>query len=190
MVAQLVESPVLSGMVAAGVLAAIMSSLDSQFVCLGTMFTNDVVLRVMGKDRFSDSQTIMLGRVFIVVVVAATYGMAVWLKDTAQVFDLGVWCFSGFAGLFPVVVGAVFWRRMTKAAAVAAVITMGAAWIWLFCQDIVFHKGPEHGEFLIAGMMPVALLVAISTATVVIVSLITKPPADEIVDRFFPPKSA
>lgn len=189
MVGQLVESPVLSGLVGAGVLAAIMSSLDSQFVCLGTMFTNDVVLRVVGKDRFSDKQTIALGRGFIVAVVAATYALAVWLKDSAQVFDLGVWCFSGFAGLFPVVVGAVFWRRMSKLGAIASILVTGAAWLWMFYQDIVLHKGPEGGEYLVGGMMPVALLVAISAVTLVIVSLVTPPPSKEVVDRFFPPKA-
>jgi SSS family solute:Na+ symporter len=39
MVARLVSSPILSGFLIAGILAAIMSSLDSQFLCLGTMFT-------------------------------------------------------------------------------------------------------------------------------------------------------
>ncbi|MEQ1843166.1 MAG: sodium:solute symporter family protein, partial [Verrucomicrobiales bacterium] len=48
MVGQLVHSPVLTGLVGAGVLAAIMSSLDSQFMCLGTMFTNDIVVRKFG----------------------------------------------------------------------------------------------------------------------------------------------
>src|SRR5690606_24265976 len=44
MVTQLVADPIVVGLLSAGILAAIMSSLDSQFLCLGTMFTNDVVL--------------------------------------------------------------------------------------------------------------------------------------------------
>ena len=40
----LIGNPILTGMLTAGILAAIMSSLDSQFLCLGTIFTNDVVL--------------------------------------------------------------------------------------------------------------------------------------------------
>ena len=35
--------PLLGGLLAAGILAAIMSSLDSQFLCLGTIFSNDIV---------------------------------------------------------------------------------------------------------------------------------------------------
>jgi len=36
--------PVTGGFLSAGILAAIMSSLDSQFLCIGSMFTNDLVL--------------------------------------------------------------------------------------------------------------------------------------------------
>ena len=44
---------VLGGLLAAGILAAIMSSLDSQFLCLGTIFSNDIVGHYLGRDRFS-----------------------------------------------------------------------------------------------------------------------------------------
>ena len=44
MIKMLIKNPIIVGLVTAGILAAIMSSLDSQFLCLGTIFTNDVVL--------------------------------------------------------------------------------------------------------------------------------------------------
>jgi Sodium:solute symporter family. len=43
-VGELVQNPWLTGLLMIGVLAAIMSSLDSQFACLGPMFTNDIIL--------------------------------------------------------------------------------------------------------------------------------------------------
>ena len=73
-----------------------MSSLDSQFVCLGTMFTNDVVVAAGGKDKYSDKQLIFFSRAFIVAIVAVSYVMALYLQGSS-VFSLGVWCFSGFA---------------------------------------------------------------------------------------------
>ena len=100
MVATLVESELLVGLLMAGILAAIMSSLDSQFVCLGTMFTNDVVVRLFGKDRFSDRQLVWIARGFVVGVVAVAYGLSMALLEQS-VFDLGVWCFSGFASAVP-----------------------------------------------------------------------------------------
>ena len=72
----------------AGVLAAIMSSLDSQFLCLGTIFTNDIVIHRAGKNKYSDKQIIFIARCFIVAIVALTYGLAMLAKD-ANVFDLG-----------------------------------------------------------------------------------------------------
>ena len=69
MVGQLVESPWLLGLLMAGVLAAIMSSLDSQFACLGTMFTNDIVIATKGKDFYSDEDKVKLARIFVVGVV-------------------------------------------------------------------------------------------------------------------------
>ena len=45
-----------------------------------------------------------------------------------------------------------------------------------------------HGEFLIGGMMPVAVMFAASVISLVGVSLLTQPPAKEVVDRFFIPR--
>lgn len=188
MVNQLVHSPLLTGLVAAGVLAAIMSSLDSQFMCLGTMFTNDIVLRLAGRERFSDAQTILLARGFIVGVVAVAYLLALGLKDTAQVFDLGVWCFSGFAGLFPLVFAAVYWRRATRAGALASLAATAVSWVVLFGRDILAgaSKRPGDEELLLFGLMPVAFICAASALALVGVSLVTRPPREATVARFFP----
>jgi SSS family solute:Na+ symporter len=184
----LVESEFLTGLVAAGVLAAIMSSLDSQFMCLGTMFTNDVVMRKFGRNRFTDAQKIFLARCFIVGIVAVTFLLALWLQDSAHVFDLGVWCFTGFASLFPLAFAAVYWRRTTAAGAVASLITMGVTWLVLFYRDIIATKPPGEDELLIWGMMPVAPIFLASVAALVIVSLLTRPPRDSTLDKFFPRK--
>jgi SSS family solute:Na+ symporter len=178
LVATLVESPVLMGLVSAGVLAAIMSTLDSQFVCLGTMFTQDVVVR-LARAEPSDRTKLLLGRVFTVLVVAICYGIS--LASPASVFDLGVWSFSGFAGLFPLVVAAVWWRRATRAGALACVLVTAATWTGLFVQTA---RSGAHGEVAFGGLMPVAWILLASTLALVGVSLVTRPPAPEHVDRF------
>lgn len=188
MVNQFVHSPILTGIVAAGVLAAIMSSLDSQFMCLGTMFTQDIVVRRFGKHRFTDREQILLARGFILMVVLVTYLLALYLKDSAHVFDLGVWCFSGFAALFPIAWASVYWRRATRAGTLASLISGVVAWIVLFSNDILAKNQTKAGEdeLLIWGFMPVAFLVAITTVTLVVVSLCTRPPAPKTVERFIP----
>lgn len=186
MVEGLVHSPVLSGLVGAGVLAAIMSSLDSQFMCLGTMFTNDVVLRAVGKDRFTDKQKVLIARGFILLVIGITYALAVLLMDTAEVFALGVWCFSGFASLFPLAVGAVYWKGTTTAGALSSIIVTAIVWCVLFYRDVIAAK-PEgaEGGLLIAGMMPVTIIFACSAITLVVVSLFTKKLDDATLRKFF-----
>ena len=95
---QKLTGPLLAGLLGAGILAAIMSSLDSQFFCLGTMFTNDIVTHYFGEARFDDRDRVRLARCFIVGVVAVTYLLS--LAQPRHVFTLGIWCFSGFASLF------------------------------------------------------------------------------------------
>jgi SSS family solute:Na+ symporter len=186
MVEGLVHSPVLSGLVGAGVLAAIMSSLDSQFMCLGTMFTNDIVIQKLGPNRLTDSQKVLVARAFILLIVAITFGLSVALMNTAQIFALGVWCFSGFSGLFPLIVGAIYWKRTTLAGAVSSIVVTIVTWSILFYRDIIAVKPPgADEELLIAGMMPVTVIIAASAIALVGVSLFTRPPSEATLRKFF-----
>jgi SSS family solute:Na+ symporter len=149
------------------------------------MFTKDIVLKKFGENRFTDGQKVLIARGFILAIVAVTYGMAVLLMDAAQVFALGVWCFSGFAGLFPLAVGAVYWKRTTAAGAIACIALTALTWAALFYRDIIATKPPGGDELLIAGMMPVTLIVAVSTITLVVVSLLTPKPPESTLRKFF-----
>ena len=68
------------------------------------------------------------------------------LAEPRQVFPLGVWCFSGFTGLFPLVFASIYWRRTTKAGAIASVLVTAAAWLWLF-QPERLRRRPELFRF-------------------------------------------
>lgn len=173
-------TPIMSGILTAGVLAAIMSSLDSQFLSLATMFANDVVLE--RDPDATDARQVALGRAFVVLVVAVTYGLS--LFESRSVFALGVWCFSGFSGLVPLVVASLYWRRTTTAGAIAAVLAAASVWTVLFAWDML--GGTPGEEFLVAGVMPVTFVFLASTVAVVGVSLVTKPLDDEVLARFFP----
>ncbi|NOY42621.1 MAG: sodium:solute symporter family protein [Planctomycetes bacterium] len=180
--------PVLGGFLTAGILAAIMSSLDSQFLCIGTMFSTDIVTHYADKDRFSDRQQVLMTRCFIVAIVALTYCFS--LFEPRAVFTLGVWCFSGFASLFPLVFASVYWRRLTKAGAYASVLAAICTWAYLF-YDSGFASNREYRlDITLSGetyhMMPVVGMFASSLFALVVVSLITKPPSNETLEKFFP----
>ncbi len=178
MLARLVENEILTGLLTAGVLAAIMSSLDSQFLCLGTMFTNDIVIHFTGKNRFTDKQIIWIARGFIIGIVAITYLLSLWAADK-NVFDLAVWCFSGFAMLTPLVFGALYWKRTTKAGAYASVIVGTITW----CVFFYLSGGSEY--VVGPGIMPVTFCVLASAVTLIVVSVATKPPSEETLSKFF-----
>jgi len=178
--------PLLGGFLTAGILAAIMSSLDSQFLCLGTMFTNDVVVHYGGKNRFTDKQQLWMARGFIVAIVAITYLLG--LLPQRRVFQMGVWCFSGFSSLFPVVLAAVYWKRLTKAGVYAGVLAAFSSWAYMFWASD-FANNAKYSLFGL-DLMPVTWMVVASASALVIVSLVTPPPSKETLDRFYPPDAA
>ena len=183
---------VLGGFLAAGILAAIMSSLDSQFLCVGTMFNNDIVTHYLGKENVSDRTQVLLTRVFIIAVVAITYALS--LGNVRSVFAMGVWCFSGFTALVPIAVAALYWRGLSATGAIAGVIAAIASWSYLFYQGLqvpgeqgglskyVIHLplGEETYE-----VMPVLAMTACSTVAMILVSLVTPKPSPETLDKFF-----
>jgi SSS family solute:Na+ symporter len=174
--------PVLGGLLTAGILAAIMSSLDSQFLCIGSIFANDIVAHYVSRDRLTDRHLVLLGRIFVVLIVLVTYLLGLRLAATRGVFTLGIWCFSGFASLFPLAVAAAYWRRATKAGAYASVLTTAVVWLVLFANS---DYGANRA-YLFLGMMPVATMVAASALALVVVSLLTRPPSAATVDKFLP----
>jgi len=178
-------SPMMGALLAGGIFAAVMSSLDAQFLSLGSMFTNDIVAHYRKSNPLSERQLVILGRVFIVIIVAVSYWLGLILESKRQgVFGLGVWCFSGFASLFPLLFAAIYWRRVTKAGAYASILAAAGTWFWLFREA----GGATGGEHLHWGLTPVTLIVAASTAALILVSFVTRPPSPETVAKFFPPK--
>ncbi|MFQ5717997.1 MAG: sodium:solute symporter [Acidobacteriota bacterium] len=168
----------LAGLLGAGVFAAVMSSLDSQTLSLGTMFARDIVLHHGFQDHLSERYQVILGRLFVSGVLLVTFLLS--LVADRSIFRLGIWSFTGFAALFPLVVAALFWRRSTAAGAIAAVLTMAVLWVRAFVRS---GGGASSGP---GGLMPVASILAASAAALVVVSLVTRPPSPAALARFFP----
>lgn len=170
---------VLAGLLAAGVFAAIMNSFDSQVHSVGTMFTQDIVRHYGFHDRMSESQQILVGRLFMVAILIVTYLLS--RVTDRSIFKLGVWCFTGFAALFPVVVAAVFWKRSTKWGAAASTVSVVVLWLFFI------SRGWKSAGYTIAdsGVMPVAVMLLVSTAAMIVGSLLTRPPEQATLDKFF-----
>ncbi len=171
---------VLAGLLGAGVLAAVMSSLDSQVLALGNMFTQDIVRHYGFHDEMDERRQVWVGRLFVAAVLLVAYLLS-FVVNTS-IFSLAIWSFTGFAGLFPILVAAIFWRRATRFGAFAAVGVTAALWLYFFA---VGWKVPGY-TVAGSGVMPVAVLVVASTLTLVLGSLATRPPTLATIERFFP----
>ena len=74
------------------------------------------------------------------------------LVASRSIFSLGVWSLSGYAALFPLVVGVLYWRRSTGAGAMAAILTIAVLWVVFLTRSL-----GVTGEYTVAGsgLMPV-----------------------------------
>ncbi|MCY4187671.1 MAG: hypothetical protein OXD30_04230, partial [Bryobacterales bacterium] len=179
MMVRALTTPLLGGLLGAGILAAVMSSLDSQLLAIGSMVTNDIAVDLLGRARLGDRQKVRLGRLVVIGVAAAAYWCS--LAEPRSVFTLGVWCFSGYSALFPLVLAAIYWRRATAAGAIAAVLATVAVGLALFREG---SYGSDPG-YLFMGMLPVVPMLAASTLALVGVSLATQPPSARTLKKFF-----
>jgi len=172
-------TPLLGGLLGAGILAAIMSSLDSQLLAIGSMFTNDVAIKVLGRDRLGERERVLVGRSIVLAVALAAYLCS--LGEPRSVFTLGVWCFSAYSSLFPIAVAAIYWKRATRHGAMAAVAAT------VIVGGLLFREGAYGADpaYLFHGMLPVVPMVAASTAALVFGSLATSPPSRRTLARFF-----
>jgi SSS family solute:Na+ symporter len=172
----------LAGLLAAGVFAAIMSSLDSQTLSLGTMFTQDIVRHYGFHDRMSEARQVLSGRLFVVGILLLTFVLS--LVVNRSIFKLGIWSFTGFAGLFPIVLAALFWRRSTKHGVLASVGSVVALWIWFFVKGWSVPAYSVGGT----GVIPAAVIIVVSAIVLVVVSMVTRPPERQVLGKFFPEK--
>ena len=103
------------------------------------------------------------------------------LVSNRSIFGLAVWSFTGFAALFPVVAAALFWKRSTREGALAAIVSVVVLWIYFF------NQGSQTPGYTVGGtgVMPVVVILAVSTTAMVVVSLITKPPEESVIQSFF-----
>ena len=191
----------LAGLLGAGIMAAVMAS-DSQILALSTMFTEDVFAFYGGKRRFGARAQVQTGRLFVVLIAAIAYLIA--LRAPPGIFGLAVqYAFSGYSSLFPLLIAALFWRRSTKWGALAVTLwTAASVTAVAIFQAMIVAPAPgmaitfftvgsldivtrTPGGTAILGFMPVVPMTLISAVLMVVVSLLTPRPSQSTVARYF-----
>jgi Na+/proline symporter len=85
------------------------------------------------------------------------------------------YAFSGYAALSVLFFAALFWRRSTK---------WGALAVALWTAFAVIYTSQVPGALAWAGLMPVVPITLIAAALMIVVSLVTRPPSRETVEKF------
>ena len=170
-VSRIIFHPFVAGLLLSAIIAASMSTADSQLLVASSSFTSDIYKPLIRK-KASDKETLWVGRAVVIVVAVVAYFIASSKGDGAQaIMNLVENAWAGFGSAFgPVVILSLFWRRFTYKGALAGVISGALVDVlWL-----AFLSGPTGIYELIPGF-------AISMIVAIVVTLLDKKPSDEIV---------
>lgn len=164
----------LAGVILAGILAATMSTADSQLLAASSSVSQNLGAEFL-KLKMSERTGMIAARGSMVVIAVIAAFLA---RDPgSSVFRVVSFAWAGFGAAFgPVVLFALFWKRSNKWGALAGMITGGAmVFVWKFLI------APMGGVWAIYELLPAFLCAGVA---IVIVSLITPAPEAGVVKAF------
>lgn len=177
---------IIAGIMLTAVLAAIMSTADSQLLVTSSSITTDLYRGIINKN--AGEKTVLWVSRIAVMVVSVIAALIVCVENPVEgtllakinesVFKLVAFAWAGFGAAFgPTVLLSLFWKRMTKWGALAGILTGGiTACIWWLLDGGIFDLYEIIPGFVF------------SLIAIVVVSMLTKV-EDEIVKEFEKVKS-
>jgi sodium/proline symporter len=173
-ISQTLMNPLVAGIMMAGILAATMSSSDSYLLIAASAFSRNIFQGIIKKDA-NDKQVMLVSRITLFVV--AIVGVIIALDENSVIFKVVSFAWAGFGATFgPTILFSLFWKRMTRAGAVAGMIGGGGM---VFLWKLVIK--PVGGVFGIYELLPAFIF---SCLCILVVSLVTKKPSKEIEAEF------
>ena len=165
---------VMAGVILAGILAATMSTADSQLLAAASSVSENIVSDFLGI-KISEKKALIVARITVVVISLIAIFLA---KDlNSSVFGIVSFAWAGFGAAFgPVMLLALFWKNSNKWGALAGMFTGGTmVFVWKFLIK------PFGG---ICGIYELLLAFIIALIVNVIVSLATKGAEEEVQKEF------
>lgn len=145
---QLLFHPLIAGIVLAAILAAVMSTIDSQLLVASTALAEDVY-KPWVRPSAASTEVVRIGR--LAVVAVAGIALALALNPESRVLALVSHAWAGLGASFgPVLLLALHWPRLTAAGALAGMVTGGAT--------VIVWSGLECGLFEVYELLPAFLL--------------------------------
>ena len=169
-----VLAAVLAGLILAGILAATMSTADSQMLAAASSVSQNI-LQEFGHMKLTEKQSLFAARLTIICV--SVVGVVLARDPDSSVFGIVSFAWAGFGGAFgAVVLCALFWKRCNWQGALAGMLCGGLmVFVWKYLIS------PLGGVFGIYELLPAFLF---SLAACVVVSLATPAPGADIEAEF------
>ena len=173
----------IAGILLSAIIAAAMSTADSQLLVASSAFTSDIYKPLIRKNNGSDKEMLWVGRIVVLVVAVVAFFIArqglddsqSWAADIMNMVE-NAWGLFG-ASFGPVVILSLFWKRFNYAGAVAGIIggaVADIAWLLLFTSTIRPAIIMDTGIYEILPGFIFNLIVAVA------VTLATKAPGKEV----------
>lgn len=182
------SAPILAGFLYAAILAAIMSTADSQLLVASSAITNDIYDKVSeGKEKMSEDKLMWASR--ITVVIIAIIGLLIALSGNNSIMGLVSFAWAGFGSSFgPLVVLALFWKRMNKHGALWSMIV---GFVTVVVWNTFFISGGVFAGMLStttcvwdSGLYEMIPAFILALVVGIVVSLLTEEPSEEMQKEF------
>ena len=164
----------IAGIVLSGILAATMSTADSQLLAASSSISHNLL---GGFFRVNISEKAAMQAARISVLVISVIAAFIARDPNSSVFGIVSFAWAGFGAAFgPVVLTALFWRRSNKQGALAGMIVGGVmVFVWKYLIR------PMGGIWGIYELLPAFLL---ALAAIIIVSLATQAPEQAVLEEY------
>jgi len=140
----LIFHPLIAGILLAAILAAIMSTVDSQLLVCSSSLAEDLYPLVV-KKQLSPDQRLQVGRVAVVILALMATLLA--MEPDSKVLDVVSYAWAGLgASLGPAILISLYWRKMTARGALAGVFVGGAT--------VIIWSQLEGGVFELYSLVP------------------------------------
>ncbi|MDC5839293.1 sodium/proline symporter PutP [Vibrio europaeus] len=157
--------PVIAGILLAAILAAVMSTADSQLLVSSSALAEDFYKQVFKKDASSE-EIVMVGRVAVIGISVVALVLA--MTPDSSVLGLVSYAWAGFGAAFgPAIVLSLYWERMNRNGALAGILVGGIT--------IVVWKQLSGGWFDVYEIVPGIIF---SVIAIVSISLMTGEPEE------------
>lgn len=168
----------IGGIFLCGILAAIMSTADSQLLVTASSISEDLYKGVVNKDA-SDKKILKISRITVILVAIIAFVMALDPNNSVMGLVSNAW--AGFGAAFgPLVLCSIFWKRGNGVGAIISMITGGLTVIvWDY---IPLCNGQTLGAA--TGLYSLVVGFAIGLVGMIVGSLVTKAPSEDIMKEF------